>query len=428
MEAPRAGRSIERGRGDGAADVVWLVAGSSLSGIAVYAYAAIGSRTLGAAGFAPISVIWTAWAITAAALAFPIQHWVIRRLHADPTEAGIRRAIPVLSGLAAALGAMAGTGGWIARETLFRDPGTTYPIVLGAIVAGAVGMGLLRGSLAGRGRFAATAGALAGENLIRVALAALGAAAGWGPSAFAFSLVAGYAVAFLWPSAFRFGRAPGEHALQLGFLTGVAFGSLLAQTVLTGGPIALALLRAPSHDITNLFVTLALFRAPYVVATGVASRITGTLTRWVLEHRTDRIRWFSLSTLAGTAAAAIVGAAAGASFVPPLLRLLFGADIDVPRSVAAIVGTGAGLALGTMALGLLLIGRARGDLVTRAWTVGLATSIVWSAVGPCAPLMRVAVAFLAGEAVALVTMSILEARMRAQSSAEGQMLEPEAGG
>ena len=55
---------------------------------------------------------------------------------------------------------------------------------------------------------------------------------------------------------------------------------MIGQAVLTGGPVVLALAGGSARDITALFAGLALFRAPYIVALGLVSQLTGRFTGW----------------------------------------------------------------------------------------------------------------------------------------------------
>ena len=393
-----------------ARDAAGLSVGAALSGIAAYAYAAIGSRSLGAAAFAPVSVLWTAWAVTGAALAFPVQHWVIRRLHADGNDAGVRRALPGLGGALLAGSAVLTLAGWVAREDLFRTRETFFPLALGVIPLGAALMGLLRGRLAAEGRFAATSAAFAGENLIRVALAGVAAAAGWGPQAFAAILLAGFGIAVLWPGALRLGGGRGSPERQLGFLGGIAGASSLAQLVLTGAPVALALGGGRASDITSVFAALALFRAPYVIATGVAPRLTGTLTRSVVADDRGRMRSIQFATVAGTLGVAAVASAAAVSVAPPLLRALFGPEIALSRSALLAIAAGSGIALGTLVQGLVLISRARWPQMLGAWTAALAVGLAWFTAGPGDVAVRAGTAFLVAETVAFAIMLAMEQR------------------
>ena len=274
-------------------DSIWLAAGTGLSGLAAYGYVILGTRVLGAVSFAPVSVLWTFWAMSAAVLTFPVMHWVIRTMEAGVRGGGrIRSGLPAVLGSAAVVSVVTGLVAWLGREALFQQDGWLFPLLAAAIPFRSVTVGLNRGVLAGRRRFVATGAAIAAENLIRVVVGGLGRLlAGGGEGAFAGALVVGLTAAALWPSATRFSQAVviGEPSTPLGFLGGLAGGSLIAQIIITGGPAVLAALGSSPIHITGLFATFALFRAPYMVAIGVAARITGALTRLFVDGETVRL-------------------------------------------------------------------------------------------------------------------------------------------
>ncbi|HEX9774511.1 MAG TPA: hypothetical protein VGB83_02885 [Actinomycetota bacterium] len=400
-----------------AVDAAGLSVGAAVNGIAAYGFAAIGSRALGAAGFAPVSVLWTFWAVAGAALAFPIQHWVIRRVHADGSEAGVRRALPRMTMWTAMLALACGFVAWIERADLFRSQTVLFPSLLALIVLGTAAMGVLRGGLAARGRFSATAAAFAAESLVRLGLAVIGAAAGWGPEAFALVMVAGFGVVLVWPSALRFGGGRAEEGHQLGFLAGISAGSLLSQLVLTGAPVAMALAGAGAAGITSAFAALALFRAPYLLALGVTSRMTGALTGFVVGHRRARLRATLALTVGGALLAGGAGALAGATIALGVLRILFGPEIDLPRNALVFLGAGSGVALGTLVQGLVLISRARWQSLVAVWGVALAAGSGWMVVAGGDVAVRAALAFLMAEGIALIAMTALEsAALRAPAA------------
>jgi len=388
-----------------------LSVGAGISGIAAYAFAAIGTRTVGADAFAPVSVLWSYWAVSIAAVSFPLQHWVIRRLRVDGSAAGVRAALPRIAAIVLVLSMGSGLLGWGLREDLFRRDGLTFPLYLALVPLGAALIGLTRGRLAGEGRFTATAWAFAGENLLRVALATAGAVAGWDAEAFGAILVAGFGVVIAWPGTFRFARtARTDGDAQIGLLAGIAAGSILAQVVLTGAPVALALLGASPAAITSAFAALALFRAPYVIGTGVASRLTGVLTGFVLEGRKRRLRVLQIAVTAATAGGALLAALFAWVWGLPVLRALFGSGIDLPRAPLLVIAAGSAVAVGTLVQTLVLIGRARWDVIVGSWALALAAAVPWMLLGPGDVLGRVTWAFLIAETVAYLAMMLAETR------------------
>ena len=179
---------------------VALAAGSVVSGLLAYVLFALVTRGLGAEAAAPVSVLWTTWAFAAAALTFPLQHWITRSLVAgrggDVGAAATRVAV-LVTAVALALGLLA----WLLRERLFHRDDAWFPLLVVLVTLGSAAVGVVRGSLAGRGRFSAVAWSLVAENALRcVLVAALLLADVRDPELHGLALAAGGLVA-VWPSA-----------------------------------------------------------------------------------------------------------------------------------------------------------------------------------------------------------------------------------
>lgn len=392
-----------------AMDSAALALGTAASGVLVYVFFALATRALGARQAAPIAVLWTWWGVAASVLTFPLQHWIVRAVRADG-EGRVRRALPRVWCAVGGLSAATAGAAWVARAPLFGRSDGVFPLLAGAVAIGACYVGVVRGGLAARGRFRATASALAGENALRAAGGALVAANGGGATEFALVLAAGPLVGALWPSSVRFVDEPGSSpASPLAFLSGIAGGSLIGQLVLTASPAVLSLLGGAPRDVTALFATLALFRAPQVVALGLVTQITGTLTSWVLSGGTTQLRGLLRWAAMATVLAALLGAVAGALAGPTLVSLIFGADVTVPASVAGAISAGSVVGLGNLLLTLVMLARERPGALLSCWTGALfvagATLVV-----PLPPLLRVVMAFVLAECTAFLALAAVEYR------------------
>lgn len=393
-----------------------LAAGTVVGGLLAYAFFAMATRTLGARQAAPVAVLWTYWVITAAILTFPLQHWSIRLLAegAEGTIARSQRRIWAGTAVASTLSALLT---YLARDVLFHDPSLVYPVMVAAITAGAAFSGLVRGGLAGRRRYVATGISMAAENLLRVALGVVVALAGGGPMAFGFALVAGSLSGFLWLSSLRFkGRNAAEAesiASPLALASGLAAGSLIAQVVLTGGPVALAVMGGTPQQVTSLFLALALWRAPYLIALGVAPQLTLGLSRAALAGDNRRLRRARRWTVLVILGAAILAFLAGATIIDPILRVVFGSDVVLDWQTLALIGAGTAFAVGNLVLMLLMLALGTSRFLNRAW---LGAVIVAAAVLVAVPLPatdRVATAFMTAQVTAfalLLTAPLRELR------------------
>jgi O-antigen/teichoic acid export membrane protein len=392
-----------------------LGAGTVVGGLLAYAFFAMATRTLGASDAAPVSVLWTYWTMAAAILTFPLQHWTIRLLTRGDEGTLARSQTRIWAGTAV-VSAFSALLAYLARDVLFHDSTVAYPAMVAGITAGAALSGLVRGGLAGRGRYAATGVSVAAENLLRVALGVAVALAGGGAVAFGLALVVGSFSGFLWPSSLRFGDritgAAESISSPLALASGLAAGSLIAQIVLTGGPVALAALGGTPQQVTSLFVALAVWRAPYLVSLGVAPRITSALTRMTLAGDEQRLRRARKWTLLAVLGAAVLAFLAGATIFDPVLRMVFGRDVVLDWQTPALIGVGTAAAIGNLVLLLLMLALGTSRPVSRAW---LAAVVVVAAIlvgVPVSPLNRVATAFVAAQLTAFAL--LLAAPLRGQ--------------
>ena len=383
-----------------------LLAGSVVNGLAAYGFIALGTRLLTPEGFAPVAIVWVFWAFSAALLTFPIQHWVIRQMALDGHSGGVRAAAGRVALLTAIVAVAEGAVALAARRSLFGDDSWVWPACVAGVAAGAGLLGGVRGMLAGSGRYHAAAVAIGGENLVRLAVAGVLLAVDRDPRLAAAALVCGPVIALAWPRVFRLDRTGGPPP-PTGLVGAAGLSVLLAQAVLNGGPPLLAALGGAEAEVTALFTALALFRAPYLVALGLTVRATAPLTRRVEERGRAGLRGPALAT--ATATVGLAAAAFGLAWPlgPPLISALFGAGTAPSPAIAAATAAGCTLALGGLALTVVLISAAaRGALVV-SWlvAVGAGAAVLLATSGLDAPA-RVVAAFNTAEAVAVVAAAI----------------------
>ncbi len=389
-----------------------LAAGSLLSGVLAYVVFALSTRALGAEAAAPVAVLWSWWGFASAGLTFPVQHWITRTITADGHEGGVRVAGRDLVLLTVGVVVVTTGLGWLAREALFAGS-AAFALLVGAVSACAAGMGVVRGLLAARGRYLSVGALLVVENGVRCVLAlALMLTGVRSPEAYGVALVAGYLACLAWPGACRARRdgpdgsdGPARTLGVAAFLGRASGGQLVGQTVLTGGPVALAFLGGTPTAVTALFAGLALYRAPYTVLLGQVSQLTGALTLLVVSGERDRLWRFERLVLVLTAVGLVLGSAVSVRLGPWLVRLIFGTDVDLERSVSVLLALASVLALATLVQGVLLLAHARPQHTLAAWLVALLPAAAVLALGPGTSDQTVAGAFLAAEAVAWLLLS-----------------------
>lgn len=356
-----------------------LAAGSLINGALTYAFFAITTRALGAVAAAPISVLWAYWGFAAAALTFPLQHWVARSVAAYGGEGQVRAGrgrIFLVTGL---LCVVAGGVSWLLGDMLFHTERVAFAALVAAVTFGSAFIGVVRGALTARHRFGQLTLAVAGEGTIRcVGSAALLAAGNSNPVAYGIVLVAGQLVGLAWPRAMRFTagvrRAPERH--PAGFLGASAIGQLAGQTILVGGPVLLTLLGGSPADVTALFAGLALFRAPYTLAIGVLPWLTGRLTDLVVAGRTTTLARVRSVVLVATAVALPPAAAAGAFIGPELIRWVFGQSVQLTMLPTTLVSLGSVLAMSNLVATVTILAHGRARALLRAWGAGALAAVV----------------------------------------------------
>lgn len=404
---------VTRARGSAA-----LVVGSAVSGLLAYVFFALVTRSLGAADAAPVSVLWTYWSFAAAGVTFPVQHWIVRAVSAHGTEAVVWQAFGPASTSVMAVSVVSGAVAWLLRDPLFGSGDLIYPFLVLLVTLGSALMGLVRGMLLARGRLAAVGLALIGENALRcLAAVVLMAFSVQLAAAYAVALVSGQLVGLAWPSTFgptgRAGRRPaGEDEADVegsstwvGFLGGAGSAQLLSQAVLTGGPVVLALSGGSAAQVTALFAALALFRAPYTLTLGAIGPATGALTTMVVQGRRRALGGIRLGILGLTVLIAAVAVPLGEWVGPALVRLVFGPDVVLSATVGALVALGSAVALGNLALMVMVMARNRTSIAVGSWALAVVAGGVVLLLVPLSGVgesVTTSWAFVAAEAAAFV--------------------------
>jgi O-antigen/teichoic acid export membrane protein len=394
-------------------DTQALAVGSAMGGLLAYVFFVLATRALGANAAAPVSVLWTYWSFAAAALTFPVQHWIARSVAAHRSEGVVYAALPRVAAAVGVAGLGAGLLAWLGRGSLFHRDDVWFPVLVLVVTVGSGFTGVVRGGLSARGRFVSVAWALAAENGLRC-VAALGLilVGAHASVSFGICLAFGALVGLWWPSSFRFSAegSDRDHESPLAFLGAAAGGQLIGQAILTGGPVLLALSGGSPREVTALFAALALFRAPYTLALGLVSQLTGRLTRMVVDRDHAGLRRMRLGLLGSTAALVAVAAGLGAVIGPWLLPLIFGSKVAIDWLPSMLVAIGSALALANLVTTISIMAQSRSHAIARAWAVALAAAVIAFVVASGGALDRSCWTFLAAEACAFVALALEELR------------------
>lgn len=405
----RAARTTSRG-------AAALAFGSIVSGVGAYLVIALGTRAVGETLFAPVSVLWSLWALTAAAISFPIQHWTIRSAETEG-EGAVWAAMPRIATVAVIGSLVAGGLSLLLGTRLYTHSATAFAIMTALLPLGSLLVGFERGLLAHRGRMGGVAVSVAGENVVRAAVTLAVLVSGNGGEADAsrigWGIVIGFSIVALAPDILAPTRRDTTGpAASIRLLGGFAGANVAAQATLTSGPIVLALLAASPATVTQVFAILALLRVPYTGLVGASAGITGPLTRLVMAGRHAELRRLEVAGWVAALLLAGVSAALAPYVLPPLVHLLFATTVTLGAPVQAALAAGGVLAVAGLVQMLVLLTQHRPRNLLRSWGLALLTGAVTLAL-PFGAVERVALAFLLAELVALGSMAVASSPLTA---------------
>ncbi len=401
-----------------------IVAATAFGAIAVLAFQATASRTLGTDGFAPFVVLWTATTEIYTVLMLPAEQHLTRALVVTRDQAQIykvRRAMLGAFVLALAIGV-----GFVALtlDRLFDGTAMYIAITAGIMVARSI-MAAGRGSLAGHRRFggyAATIAIEAGTLLVGgLLLASLGAPAvafGW------VLVIAPLATLLSRPFApiEGHGKMPDVDAQSGSFLVWLVLATAASQLIIAGGPIAVSFVGGTAAAVSIFFTSFALLRGPVTSAYNLVARVLPDFTALAHGSEPGKLwRWAPRITAAGFALA-VVGAIGSGLLLRPLIGVIYG-DAFVPPTLAATLGgAGVGLGLGALFVTQVYSAAAKGAMLTLGWILALAGAIGVLAISTLAPIDRVALAFVIGEGVGLVLLGLILPRIVAKRTVDVERL------
>jgi O-antigen/teichoic acid export membrane protein len=393
----------------------WMLVGSLLAAVGAYLFQLITTRSLGEVRYAPIGTLWTIQYLTVSIFLYSVETYVTRgSLHAKegggPGATSLGRIWASIAMVAACVVAFS----WWFRDQLFLGQGELAAVAGSLVVAFGAFM-IVRGRLAGSGRFKAYGLVTASESLCRFVLAAGGAAASAGTRLFAWVMPMGALAAASWwpvlkrrrPTPQGRGVLPVKPAGTVRFLALTTSANAAAQLLLAGGPLLLAFLHASPTAISIFFVTVTAARLPIVfVFGGILSRLLGTFVRLGDTDHGRSLRQAATRIAAGTGAVALLGGAAAAAVGSPVIGLLFGHGFLPPWWVAAGATTGVLLATGSLVLNQVLVATGSEARLPLVWTIALIGAALTIAVSAWSPLARVVTGFIVGEVIALIGLAV----------------------
>ncbi len=405
--------------------------GLVVNGLAAYTFITLASRDLGAEAYTPVGLLWALSFLLGPGFFQPLEQETARVI-AGKSATGLRsvvRPAAILGGsLALALTVVAVVAApWIV-DSLFAGQGILFVALLLVLVGLGTGH-LVRGVLAGLGRFGGYARYFIGDGIGRLLLVGIG-------SLLLTDDVAVYGLAvggapFLGVAAALIGRRSdaggpeastsepnvaavgwrgeiGELAPAMGFLL---VASVSTAIVLNVSPLVVELLAGPTQrDEAGRFLNaLLVARVPLFLFQAVQASLLPKLSSLAADGRLEEFRQVLgrlLALVGAMGLAAVVGCAVAGHLV---VEMAFGAEFAVGRRDMVLLAASSAVLMIVLSLAQALIAQRCQGRMALAWLAGLSAFPVVVALGGDL-FLRVELALLATVVTAMVVMAVLLAR------------------
>ena len=388
--------------------------GLVVNGVAAYAFITLASRDLGPEAYTPVGLLWALSFLLGPGFFQPLEQEVSRIVAArSDGRVGpvVRTAAAIGAGMVALLVVLALILGNRIRHDLFDGHGLLVVGLLLVLVGLGVGH-LVRGVLAGLGRFGGYARYFIGDGVGRLVMVLVLAATVGGVGAYGLAVglapFIGVALALTGQRKLSL-EGPAE---PVGGLSR-ALGALLVASVATAlvlnmSPLAVEVLAGPdqAEDPGRFLNALLIARLPLFFFQAIQASLLPRLSALVSAGRFDEMvhvfrRLIGLVVGIG-GVAILVCAAIGTRIV----ELAFGADFAVERRDMVLLAASSAVLMVALSLAQALMAcRAQGRMAT-AWVLGLVAFPVVVALGDDL-FLRVELGLLATVSVAALSMATL---------------------
>lgn len=386
-----------------------IVVATAVSAAAVLAFQALGSRTLGAEAFAPIAVLWTLMFLIYTVLQLPAEQHLTRALAVTQEFdriAQIRR--DMLMAFSGAI--VVGAGFVVVTLDRFFGGDARYILVTAAIMVTRSIMAMGRGTVAGHRRFGAYGGSIA----LEAAALLVGGVACTLSDAPAIAFAAVLAIAPLAsllvnPFANIVGpdTGPAIDVQKGSFLVWLIIATGASQMIIAAGPIAVSFVGGSAAAVSIFFTSFALLRGPVTSAYNLVARVLPDFTSLAEGDDPARLWAWAPRLTVGGVCLAILGAIGSGLFLQPIVSAVYGPTFAPPDLAAALGGAGVGLGLGALFATQIYSASAKGSWLAGGWLVALVASVLVLLFSRFAPIDRVSLAFVVGEATGLLMLGVV---------------------
>ena len=404
--------------------------GLVVNGLTAYAFITLASRDLGAEAYSPVGLLWALSFLLGPGFFQPLEQETARVIagQSDDRLRSVVRPAAILGGsLALGLILVAAVSAPWMVDSLFAGHG----VLLVGLLLVLLGLGtghLVRGVLAGLGRFGGYARYFIGDGVGRLVLVGLltlfvadevavyGLAVGGAPFLGVAAALVGQRRAGRRPS----GLAPEDppavgRRAEMGALA-PALGALLVASVSTAvvlnvSPLAVELLAGPAEvDAAGRFLNaLLVARVPLFFFQAVQASLLPKLSALAADQQFDEFRRVLGRLLALVGALGLAAVVACALVGHRVVEVAFGAEFAVDRRDMVLLAAASAVLMVVLCLAQALIAHRCQGRMALAWLVGLVAFPLVLALGGDL-FLRVELALLATVATTMVAMVVLLAR------------------
>jgi len=404
--------------------------GLVVNGLTAYAFITLASRDLGAEAYSPVGLLWALSFLLGPGFFQPLEQETARVIagQSDDRLRSVVRPAAILGGsLALGLAMVAALSAPWMVDSLFAGHG----VLLVGLLLVLLGLGagrLVRGVLAGLGRFGGYARYFIGDGVGRLVLVGLltlfvadevavyGLAVGGAPFLGVAAALVGQRRAVRRPS----GPAPEDppaigRRAELGALA-PALGALLVASVSTAvvlnvSPLAVELLAGPAEvDAAGRFLNaLLVARVPLCFFQAVQASLLPKLSALAADQQFDEFRRVLGRLLALVGALGLAAVVACALLGHRVVEIAFGAEFAVDRRDMVLLAASSAVLMVVLCLAQALIAHRCQGRMALAWLVGLVAFPLVLALGDDL-FLREELALLATVATTMVVMVVLLAR------------------
>jgi O-antigen/teichoic acid export membrane protein len=387
-----------------------------VAGLTAYGFLVVSSRVLDKAEYAPLSVLWSILFLAGPGFFLPLEQEVSRALagrRARNHGGGpvIKKAAVLGGGLAAALLLVVAASSQFLLDHLFDE----HVLLLVGFALGLVGYyceHLSRGTFSGQGRFRPYSTVIGAEGAIRflacVLLAIVGVKA-VGPYGLALGLAPLLAVLVALRGQHNL-VVPGPEAdwAELSTALGALLaGSVLAQGLVFGGPLAVKLLASGPReeaDVGRFLNGLVIARIPLFLFQAVQAALLPKLSALAAAGRLDDFRVGFRRLLVVVACIAVTATVGAFAIGPTVVEIMFGPKYDLGNRTLGLLAMSSSIFMLAIAMAQAVIALGGHTRMALSWLAGVITFLVVTAMGN-ELFLRVEIGLVAGCAVAALAMA-----------------------